>query len=135
MASLLSKAFIAIAVPETLSSLEAWHILWQLPRTVRSRYFKGLNMDGLTAVKMPKEIAKEDDEVEAGAKGERRKRVNKATPIERYRERLRVRCPNAELAAELPHMSLLRFTSEVNFNDTGFCRMKRPRVINMKPYL
>ena len=32
-------------------------------------------------------------------------------------------------------MSLLRFTSEINFNDTGICRMLRPRVINMKPYL
>ena len=32
VASLLSKAFIATAVPDTLSSLEAWHILWQLPR-------------------------------------------------------------------------------------------------------
>ena len=69
VASLLSKAFIATAVPETLSSLEAWHILWQLPRTVRSRYTKGLNMDGLTGVKEPKEAKKEALQVCLGTTG------------------------------------------------------------------
>ena len=48
VAPLLAKAFIATAVPDSLCCLEAWHILWGLPRTVASRYFRGLNMDGLT---------------------------------------------------------------------------------------
>ena len=56
MASVLSKAFIATAVPDSLCCLEAWHILWGLPRTVSSRFFKGLNMDGLVGVKNPKEM-------------------------------------------------------------------------------
>ena len=47
VASLLAKAFIATAVPDSLCCLEAWHILWGLPRTMCSRYFKGLNMDGI----------------------------------------------------------------------------------------
>jgi len=127
VASLLSKAFIATAVPETLSALEAWHILWQLPRTVRSRFFKGLNMDGLTGVKMPKEVAKENEDVGLdGDAAQRKKQFNKTTPIERYSFRLKCRCKDPVLAAELPRMSLLRFTSEINFNDTGICRMHRP---------
>ena len=63
VASLLAKALIATAVPDNLCCLEAWHILWGLPRTVSSRFFKGLNMDGLTGVKMPKEVAKENEDV------------------------------------------------------------------------
>ena len=34
VAPLLAKAFIATAVPDSLCCLEAWHILWGLPRTV-----------------------------------------------------------------------------------------------------
>eukprot|EP00959_Pyramimonas_sp_CCMP1952_P337638 7070667-Pyramimonas_sp.AAC.1 len=36
VASRLAKAFIATAVPEPLCCLEAWHILWGLPRTASS---------------------------------------------------------------------------------------------------
>ena len=59
VSSLISKAFIATAVPASLCCLEAWHILWKLPRTVCSRFFVGLNMDGLTGVKAPKDVPKE----------------------------------------------------------------------------
>ena len=35
--SLLSKLFIHAAVPDALCSLEAWHVLFDLPRTLSSR--------------------------------------------------------------------------------------------------
>ena len=57
---LMAKAFIATSVPDTLCCLEAWHILWGLQRTVSSRFFKGLNMDGLQGLKMPSEVKKSD---------------------------------------------------------------------------
>ena len=85
---------------------------------------------------MPKEVAKEKEDVGLdGDAAQRKKLFNKTTPIERYSFRLKCRCKDPVLAAELPRMSLLRFTSEINFNETGICRMLRPRVINMKPYL
>ena len=45
IASLLSKAFVATAVPDTLCAGEAWHILWELRRTVQSRQCMPLNLD------------------------------------------------------------------------------------------
>ena len=74
---MLAKAFIATAVPDCLCCLEAWHILWGLPRTVASRYFKGLNMDGLTGMKMPKEMRKAG----AAQEGPQPERVGKKTII------------------------------------------------------
>ena len=72
VASLLAKAFIATAVPESLCCLEAWHILWGLPRTVSSRYFRGLNMDGLTGVKQPAEVKPQQQQGPAGEEDLRR---------------------------------------------------------------
>ena len=44
VASLLSKLFIHSAVPEDICSLEAWHLLFDLPRTISSRYVSSLNV-------------------------------------------------------------------------------------------
>ena len=107
VASLLAKAFIATAVPDSLCSLEAWHILWGLPRTVSSRYFKGLNMDGLTGVKEPKEVPKaESKEAE-----ERPATVAKKTIIALYRDRMDLPCTNQRLKEALPQYNLLRFSA------------------------
>ena len=117
VASLLAKAFIATAVPDSLCCLEAWHILWELPRTVSSRFFKGLNMDGLTGVKEPKEAKKEkekkakDDEEDQGPI-----KMTKATMIELYRDRLELPCKSAQLQVKLPHYTLHRFSAEVYFH-------------------
>ena len=42
VASLLSKLFIHSAVPEEICSLEAWHVLLDLPRVLSSRYMRRL---------------------------------------------------------------------------------------------
>ena len=44
VASLLSKLFIHSAVPEEICSLEAWHLLFDLPRALSSRYVSSLNV-------------------------------------------------------------------------------------------
>ena len=44
VASLLSKLFIHSAVPEDICSLEAWHLLFDLPRAISSRYVSSLNV-------------------------------------------------------------------------------------------
>ncbi len=137
VASLLSKAFIATAVPAALCCLEAWHILWSLPRTVTSRFFKGLNMDGLTGVKNPKEVPKEGSPEAAATSS----KVTKKTDVQHYAGRMKSPCKNAALRSELPKFNLLRFTAETELKsagkgeEPGIVRRKKPRVMNLKPYL
>ena len=128
IASLLSKAFIATAVPDALCGLEAWHILWELPRTVCSRYFKSLNMDGLQWVKPPKEVARK-------AEWEFPKKISRGTPVKVYTERMRIPCRDAALKAQWPTYTLQRFHSEVDFMNGSLHRRSIPRVLRMKPYL
>ena len=137
VAPLLAKAFIATAVPDSLCCLEAWHILWGLPRTVASRYFRGLNMDGLTGVKKPKEVPK------AGTKEaeEHGTQCAKRTVIQMYADRMDLPCQDEELKAALHGYCLLRFSAELDFEQkkgfkkTGAAGRFRPRVMNLKPYL
>ena len=135
VASLLTKAFLSSAIPESLSSLEAWHLLWQLPRTVRSRYFKPLNMDGAPTVKKPKVVLKEGEGAADDPKVKAKKQLVSKTTIELYKDRSFIPCKDHDLHAALEHYSLLRFASEININEAGVCRMKRPRVVNVKPFL
>ena len=137
VASLLAKAFIATAVPDCLCCLEAWHILWGLPRTVASRFFKGLNMDGLTGVKEPKKVPKEGTK-QAEEQGTK---LSKRTVIQLYADRADLPCEDEELKAALPGYCLLRFSAELDFDQkkgfkkTGAGGRFRPRVMNLKPYL
>ena len=43
VASLLSRLFVHAAVPQEISSLEAWHVLLDLPRALSSRQVMALN--------------------------------------------------------------------------------------------
>ena len=141
VASLLAKAFIATAVPESLCCLEAWHILWNLPRTVSSRFFKGLNMDGLTGVKKPIDV-KRRPEFREQADGSPRSeqddepKITKATTIGLYRDRMDLDCKSAALQQALPQYNLLRFSAEIDSRGgVLYARRGRPRVMNLKPYL
>ena len=131
--SLISKAFIATAVPCSLCCLEAWHILWKLPRTVCSRFFVGLNMDGLTRVKGAKQVSKESPGEDAGTPP----KVTQKTSIELYRDRLTLPCNDAKLKGELPRYTLLRFVRETDMRgkNGGLRKRPKPRVVNLKPYL
>ena len=133
IASLLAKAFIATAVPDSLCCLEAWHILWGLPRTVSSRFFKGLNMDGLTGVKQPKDVKKE------GEQGDGQEQKDKPTMIKKpiaqlYATRTELPCKDPKLRAALPEYNLLRFAAELDMRG-HLTRRPKARVMNLKPYL
>ena len=78
------------------------------------RFFKGLNMDGLTGIKEPKKVkvAKEDDNVTEGE--EQPQVIGRRTVIQLYADRMTLPCQNEQLIAALPQMNLLRFSSEVD---------------------
>lgn len=88
IASLLSKAFVATAVPDTLCAGEAWHILWELRRTVQSRQCMPLNLDASAALIDPADAV--DD------KGELRKSMKRVPLIERYRDRMHDEIPEGK---------------------------------------
>ena len=139
---LVAKAFIATAVPECLCCLEAWHILWNLPRTISSRYFRGLNMDGLTGVKKPSEVEK-FKEAPGGRDGpanantqEEAPKITRASVSQLYRDRMDLPCKSEAFQRALPRYSLLRFSAEVDFRGGSlYARRGRPRIMNLKPYL
>ena len=63
-------------------------------------FFKGLNMDGLTGIKEPKKVAKEDDNVPEG--GEQPKVIGRRTVIQLYADRMTLPCKNEQLIS--PHL-------------------------------
>ena len=100
IASVMSKAFIATAVPDTLCGLEAWHLLLGLNRTVCSRGFIALQGDGEKAhrsVIIPKKPVQPDAVVASDAAGGEdagpaevlETTLVRKTPAERYCERFR----------------------------------------------
>jgi hypothetical protein len=100
IASVMSKAFIATAVPDTLCGLEAWHLLLGLNRTVCSRGFIALQGDGEKAhrsVIIPKKPVQPDAVVASDAAGDEdagpaevlETTLVRKTPAERYCERFR----------------------------------------------
>ena len=64
-----------------------------------------LNMDGLTGVKAPKDLAKDAEASDS---------IKKRSPIELYRDRMSLPCKSEKLVAELPQYNLLRFSAETD---------------------
>ena len=100
VAGVMAKAFIATAVPDTLASLEAWHVLFGLKRACYSRGFASLNLDtalrqvACPSVKSKKNPAKKaragnEDTVgdDASSGNEEAKTLAKKTPPEIYADR------------------------------------------------
>ena len=131
VASLLAKAFIATAVPDTLCCLEAWHVLWALPRAVHTRFFKPLNMDGLIGIKAPKDVERQkenDDQAKPP-------RFQKVSPVQLYAKKEDMKCLRQDLKEALPAYNLLRFSAEVDVRDGVVSWRKKARVMKLKPYL
>ena len=113
--------------------------MWQLPRTVCSRFFVGLNMDGLVGIKEP-------DEAQRQAEETGRIDIVRRTTVMQYRDRLQLPCNDDSIIAELPSMTLLRFASQLDMHGekakseahkgrATLRRRPKARVINMKPFL
>ena len=128
IASLLSKAFVATAVPDTLCAGEAWHILWDLRRTVHSRQCMPFNLDATTALMDPAEAVND--------KGELRKSMKKVPLVERYRDRMHSEIPegkmdfvqNANLFTFASHCFVHGHTGQIQFHQVA-------KVVVVKPYL
>ena len=133
----MAKAFIATAVPDTLCSLEAWHLLLGLKRVVCTRGFTSLNTDqdkALRSVAQPSvgarsRAAHQDDDEEP-------KNVTKKFPVERYLERFDDKTLGPRLSDEwLEACSLRRFLAEVDERDNTLRRNDKPKVVKTKPFI
>ena len=83
VASVMAKAFIATAVPDSLCSLEVWHVRLDLSRVVCSRQFVSLQADATRTMRqlcVPNLSQKRLDPLSVS--------VVKKLPVERYCERL-----------------------------------------------
>ena len=98
--SLLSKLFIHTAVPDQICSLEAWHVLMDLPRVLSSRFFVNLNAKEQPVVK----------ELQAIQTGTDQTTVTKQTKVDIYASRLEklrlAACPSKP-CEKCPCLSLL----------------------------
>ena len=105
VASLLSKLFIHSAVPEEICSLEAWHVLLDLPRVLSSRYVTSLN------VKEDSNALKDLASVELARVDEN---VVKKSKVALYLDRFNMRAQADISAASLENMSLFQFISRTD---------------------
>jgi hypothetical protein len=148
IASVMSKAFIATAVPDTLCGLEAWHLLLGLNRTVCSRGFVALQADGEKAhqaVVIPKQPVKPaavvasdaaGDGIDMGVAEELEKTLIRKTPVERYCERFRGKMLGPRVTVEwLERCSLAVYQAEVEERGDTLTRRRKPKVVKVKPYL
>jgi hypothetical protein len=147
IASVMSKAFIATAVPDTLCGLEAWHLLLGLSRTVCSRGFIALQGDCEKAhrsVVIPKEPVQQDAVVVSDAAGNEgtetaeilERTLVRKTPAERYCDRFSGFLLGARVTVEwLESISLATYQAEVEDRGNTLTRRRKPKVVKVKPYL
>ena len=126
VASLLSKLFIHSAVPEEVCSLEAWHILFDLPRVLSSRHITSLN------VKEDNSSLKDLNSVE---KANVEENVVKKTPVTLYLSRLEMRRDPGISEASLIHMSLFQFMSCMDRRGKLLRARTKNAIVKEKPYL
>ena len=126
VASLLSKLFIHSAVPEHICSLEAWHLLFDLPRAISSRYVSSLN------VKEDQQAFKNLTQVEQAKEEESVVQKNK---ISIYVDRFNMKTEGRIPAQTLEQMSLFQFFSRVERRRNSLHVRSKPNIVKEKPYL
>ena len=124
--SLLSKLFIHTAVPDQISSLEAWHILFDFPRVLSSRFFVNLN-----AKELP--VLKQLDAIQTGTE---ETTVTRQTKADLYARRLENNVFGENLTAEkVRKMSWVQFAARVDRRGRKFSLRKKHAIVKEKPYL
>ena len=139
ISSLLSKAFIATAVPDAICSAEAWHILFGLDRTLCSRTFSPLNLDASKTMRMLSSPGHDQEQPSDSANGKKRKRQTtnllRRTPVERYLYRMNS-CMSATVTLQhLEACSLHKFVAEYEDKQGKLWKRKQSRIVKVKPYL
>ena len=124
--SLLSKLFIHTAVPDQISSLEAWHVLHDLPRVLSSRFFVNLN-----AKEQP--TLKALDAIQAGTEDTM---VTRQTKSDIYATRLQNNVFGEKLTTDkIRKMSWTQFVARVDRRGRKFSYRKKNAIVKEKPYL
>ena len=124
--SLLSKLFIHTAVPDQISSLEAWHVLHDLPRVMSSRFFVNLN-----AKEQP--TLKALDAIQAGTEDTM---VTRQTKSDIYATRLQNIVFGEKLTTDkIRKMSWTQFVARVDRRGRKFSYRKKNAIVKEKPYL
>ena len=126
VASLLSKLFIHSAVPEEICSLEAWHVLLDLPRVLSSRYVTSLN------VKEDSNALKDLASVELARADEN---VVKKSKVALYLDRFNMRAQADISAASLENMSLFQFISRMDRRGKSLHLRKKSIIVKERPFL
>ena len=125
--SLLSKLFIHTAVPDQICSLEAWHVLFDLPRTLCSRIVVGLS------AKDERPVLKDLDTIQRGTEHDT---VTKQTKLMTYAKRLEKASFGGTLTNDdVTKMSLAQFVSRVDCRGKKMSWRKKAAIVKEKPYL
>ena len=126
VASLLSKLFIHSAVPEEICSLEAWHLLMDLPRVLSSRHVTSLN------VKDDSKTFKDLNSIEKAKTEESVIQQNKA---QIYLDRFNMKVADTLTEASLANMSLFQFVSRVDRRGKSLHLRAKSNIVKEKPFL
>ena len=127
VAALLSKLFIHAAVPEDISSLETWHMLLDLPRTLSSRYISALSKNDVISLKPVHQIA-------TGTQGTV---ATQQVKVNVYMERLQVQRAEGLNEPKLKKMSFVQFVSQIDKRGRGrvLTLRRKSNIVKEKPYL
>ena len=125
VASLLSKLFIHAAVPDEICSLEAWHVLFDLPRVLASRYIDTISAKDATVFKGLNEIESATQEQKA----------TKPRKVQIYLERNACSRGRGLSAARLRGMSYSQFMSGVERRGKTLTLRSKSKIVKEKPYL
>ena len=124
--SLLSKLFIHTAVPGQICSLEAWHILFDFPRVLSSRFFVNLNAKEQPVLK----------DLQAIQTGTQDTTVTRQTKLDVYTQRLQNANFGTNLTPEtVQQMSLAQFVGRVDRRGKKLSLRKKNAIVKEKPYL
>jgi hypothetical protein len=129
VSSLLCKLFIHAAVPDDICSLEAWHLLWELPRAMSSRYVTALNAkDAIVPLNALSTIEGSTAADEA----------TQTTKLGQYLQRCQVSLRSPLTKDMLRRMSLSQFFARVDRRGRGRTSLGvrvKSTIVKEKPYL
>ena len=126
VASLLSKLFIHSAVPEEICSLEAWHLLMDLPRVLSSRHVTSLNV---------KDDSKSFKDLNSIEKAKTEESVIQQNKVQIYLDRFNMKCAETLTDAALASMSLFQFVSRVDRRGKSLHLRAKSNIVKEKPFL
>ena len=129
VSSLLCKLFIHAAVPDDICSLEAWHLLWELPRSMSSRYVTALNAkDAIVPMNTLSTI-------EGGTAADE---ATQTTKLGQYLQRCQVSLRSPLTKDMLQRMSMSQFFARVDRRGYRHksCGLRvKSTIVKEKPYL